>query len=346
MSRTPRNRFPSEKPAAGRSLLLRACLTLSILAGNWLSASESAEPLERESASMILAVGAPGEPVYEERFQTWATLWREAAAQAGVEFAEVGLTPNAADADRDTLKRLLSDWNRESEEPLWLVLLGHGTFDGRQARFNLRGDDLSAEDLAGCLESYRRPLVIVDCSSSSAPFLKALSHTNRVIITATSSGYEQNFAYLGRFLAEALQAPEADLDQDDQTSLLEAFVFAAHEVAQFYETDGRLLTEHALIDDNGDGLGTPVDWYQGLRVTRKATEGKVPDGLRAHQILLIPSAAERALPAAFRQQRDRLEQELAELRTRKESLDEQTYYTQLETILLKLARLYQSLDSQ
>src|SRR5213076_1421481 len=133
--------------------------------------------------------------------------------------------------------------------------LGHGTFDRRSAKFNLRGADLSADELAKWLAPVHRPLVVIDAASASGPFIKALSGPDRVIVTATRSGDEQNATRFGGFLADAVSDPLADLDKDGQTSLLEAFLVAAKRVDASYTEAGLLATEHALLDDNGDGLG-------------------------------------------------------------------------------------------
>ena len=165
------------------------------------------------------------------------------------------------------------------------MLIGHGTFDGKEAKFNLRGPDLSATELAAWLKPFRRPVIVINCASSSSPFLNQLSAPERIIVTATRSGYEDNFARFGKFMAEAIADPAADLDKDGQTSLLEAFLMASRRVKEFYEADGRLVTEHALLDDNGDGLGTPADFFRGVRAVKKPVEGGSVDGVRANQIV-------------------------------------------------------------
>jgi hypothetical protein len=115
---------------------------------------------------------------------------------------------------------------------------------------------------------------------------------------------------------------------------------ASHRVEEFYKEDARLATEHALLEDNGDGLGIPADWFQGTRATKSAKDGAPLDGLRAHQWHLKLSDAEKALPAEFRAKRDALELEVEALRAKKASLGEADYYARLEKLLLQLARLY------
>jgi hypothetical protein len=146
-------------------------------------------------------------------------------------------------------------------------------------------------------------------------------------------------------LSETIASPAADLDKDGQTSLLEAWLAAAQRTTEFYQNEERLATEHSLLDDNGDGLGTPADWFQGVRVVKKSSDQRAPDGLRAHQIHLLPSAAERALPAGRRAERDGVERELAQLRETKATLPADEYYAQLEALLLRLARLYRESSS-
>ena len=172
------------------------------------------------------------------------------------------------------------------------MLIGHGTFDGHTAKFNLRGPDVTAEELAEWLKPLKRPLAVINCASASAPFINRLAGENRVVITATKSGDEQNFARFGQYISAAIADPAADLDKDGQVSLLEAYLTACRQVAEFYEQEARLATEHALLDDNGDGLGTPAAWFRGLRATQRAKDGAALDGTRAHQFHLVASDRE------------------------------------------------------
>ena len=103
---------------------------------------------------------------------------------------------------------------------------------------------------------------------------------------------------------------------------------------------GRLATEHALIDDNGDGLGTPPDWFRGVRAQRKARDGASPDGTRAHQFHLVRSEEERNLTPEARAKRDEVEQRIARLREMKDNLYLEDYYRELEALMLELALIY------
>lgn len=305
-------------------------------------------PDETPRVSAIVVVGAEGTEEYGKQFRQWAGRWAEAAKRGRADFAQIGLDVVGKADDLDLLKQRLAetagtrDPRRANTEPLWLVLIGHGTFDGKTARFNLRGPDVSAGELAQWLKPVERPVAIINCTSSSGPFLNELSAPNRVVITATKSGHEYNFARFGDYLSSAINDPQADLDKDEQTSLLEAFLLASSRVQEFYAREGRLMTEHAMLDDNGDRLGTPADWFQGVRAVKSAKSGAEVDGLRAAQWHLVRSAREARLPADMRMRRDEIERDLAQLRQRKMQLAEDEYLKLIEPLLVELAMLYEN----
>jgi hypothetical protein len=292
--------------------------------------------------TVLVVVGAPGDAEFGSNFVHQADLWTRACTQAGCRQTTFGLDADGSTNDYDRLKLTLAEEPKEGLGQLWLVLVGHGTFDGKEARFNLRGPDVSATELALWLQPFQRPVAVVNTASASAPFLNKLSGTNRVLITATRSGYEQNFTRFGQFFAEAIANPEADLDKDGQVSLLEAFLTASRRVAEFYKVEGRLATEHALLDDNGDGLGTPADWFRGLRATKGPQENAPLDGLLAGQFHLVPSDTERGFTMEQRAQRDQLERAILLHRDKKGPLGDDEYYRQLEQLLVPLAQFYSS----
>jgi len=296
-----------------------------------------------EKPFVLIVVGASGEETYEPIFAKCEKLWRDSALKGGAEVATIGLDtiPNAeSDHDRQKLQEFIETFKHTNSTPAWLVFIGHGTDDGKQAKFNLRGPDFSAAELADWLKPAQRPIIIVNTASCSGAFVKPLSATNRVIVTATRSGGEINFAHFGEYMAESIGSLAADLDKDEQTSLLEAFLMASRRVADFYKDEGRLATEHALIDDNGDGLGTPADWFQGVRAIKKPEEGQSVDGRRARQIHLISNAADQKLTAAQRAKRDEIELAISNLRDRKAKMPKDNYYRELEFLLLQMSRLY------
>ncbi|HUQ72442.1 MAG TPA: hypothetical protein VM165_23140 [Planctomycetaceae bacterium] len=294
------------------------------------------------NARMILVIGAPGEETYAEQFAEWAAKWEQAAAKGGATLTVIG-REDGGPPDRERLQAAIVEAGTLSPNQLWIVLIGHGTFDRRTAKFNLRGPDVAASDLKTWLADVKSPTAIVDCSAASAPFLQTLAEPNRIVISATKSGGEQNFARFGEYLSQAIADPAADLDKDEQTSLWESYLAASRKTDEFYKTDGRLQTEHPLLDDNGDGQGTRADALRGLEPVQDAADGKSAlDGVKAHQWHLVPSAAESKLPPDIRRRRDDIELQILMLRTEKSKLSEDDYYGRLEALLVDLSRLSQS----
>ncbi len=147
-----------------------------------------------DRACVLIVVGASGSPDYAGQFSQSAELWEAAAAKAGAESIAIGRSQEPGITDRDRLHSVLAE-KSSGREPLWIVLIGHGTFDGREAKFNLRAD-LSDLELSQWLSSFKRPLVVINCASASGPFINRLSGQERVVLTAAKSGYELNYAAL------------------------------------------------------------------------------------------------------------------------------------------------------
>jgi len=293
--------------------------------------------------SLIVVVGASGDEQYGKIFAEEAEQWRATAKTSGVEFAIVGeVQVKGSDdklGDKAVLQAKLKQEAAAGDAPLWLVFIGHGTFDGRTAAFNLRGPDLSSTELAECLKEVTRPTIVINTTAASAPFLTALSAPNRVVVTATKSGTERNYARFGRYFAKRVIDPAADLDKDERTSLFEAYLAASRDTAEFYKSDGRIQTEHPLLDDDGDGKGVRADFFVRGRLVKKPAGEKAVDGDFSRRLALKPSANDALLTPAQLTQRDALEAELAELRARKAETPENEYFAVLERLLLQLARL-------
>jgi hypothetical protein len=296
-----------------------------------------------ENQKVIVVVGAAGTDEFGAMFSEWADRWEAAAVAGNADCTTVG-----RDDNRDDLQKLQQAVSEsamvQTTEPLWVVLIGHGTFDGRVARFNLRGKDVAASDLSEMLNASQRPIAIINSSSCSAPFVNALSGPNRVIVAGTKDGGEIQFARFGGFIADAVGTLDADIDRDGQTSLLEAWLFAAARTEQYYKSDGRLATEHSLLDDSGDGKGIRAEVFEGVRVKDTVGNKDELDGNLARHWHLVRSMAERSLMPEQRLQRNELEEKLEDLRQRKLTFAEDEYLLQLESILIPLAKLYESAE--
>ena len=314
-------------------------------------AQDAKPPVDDEHRLMLVVRGTSGTEEYGKQFDEWSQRWLLAARQGGAEAVRIG--PNGADAaseealtDYQKLQRVLGTFGTKhggsDAAELWIVLIGHGTFDGRTARFNLEGPDVSDNELSQWLEPLRCRIAVVNCASSSGPFLKTLARNGRVVITSTKSGAEQNFSRFGDHLSKAIGDASFDLDKDGQTSLFEAYLSASRQTEQFYETEGRLATEHALLDDTGDGQGTRSDFFRGIRLVKQTNDGTGADGRIAHQFHLVRSDAEQSLPPDVRAKRDEIEQHVLALRgRRKQFANDDAYYAELEPLLIQLAEAYE-----
>ncbi len=294
---------------------------------------------------LVIITGLSGEPRYAEEFHGWATTLMEAASNRwGLTKSSVHYLAETTERDPERIAARSTRENIEevlrglagragSEDRIFIVLIGHGTVRGEEARFNLPGPDMTAGDFAALLAGFpTQKIVFVNAASASGGFIVALSGNNRTIITATRSASERNRTLFGGFFAEAFAGDGADVDKDERVSALEAFNYARREVARAYEAEGRLLTEHALLDDNGDGEGS--DEPQGD-----------PDGSLARSLFMVGgagAAAGRQPPADPRlaelyRERESLERRVAALRARKDEMDPEAYERQLEETLIEIA---------
>ncbi len=329
--------------------LLTVCSTLLLHFSTVAYCDDEVDEKADDSRLVLVVVGAAGTAEYGRLFDTWAGRWMDAARQGGaaaVLIGEPAEEKKPTDTDREQLRQRIASLRDTTAHAdgteLWIVLLGHGTYDGRLARFNLRGPDVSATDLEQWLDGIECPTVVANCASASAPFMQKLAAPNRVVITATKSGAEQNFARFGEYLSRAIGDASLDLDKDGQTSVFEAYLSASRQTDQFYESEGRLATEHSLLDDNGDAQGIRADWFRGIRPVKKPKGTEAVDGCRAHQLHLVRSPAEQSLPSNLRQRRDVLELAVIQLRDRASQFEnEDEYYDLLEQLLIQLAQVYE-----
>jgi len=300
-----------------------------------------ASSADTNTLDLLIVVGAPGEKEFERDFRDEVQDWVNACRAGNKSFQVI----EAAQTNQLEQFTAVVTNQPSSEQEFWIVLIGHGTFDGKDAKFNLAGPDLSATNCAQILMNVPRPIIFVDTSSASAPFINQLSAPNRIIVTATKSGFEENYTRFGKFFAKSFSDLSADLDKDGQVSLLEAFLSSSRQVEDFYKSERRLSTEHALLDDNGDGKGTPATFYRGVRPAKKSEEDAVVDGFRSHQIHFVPNEAEARLSPALRKKRNDLELDLEKFRAHKAKLSEDAYLQEIEPLLLELARLYRDAEN-
>ena len=300
------------------------------------SAAEIAIFNEVNERRVMIITGAGGEEEYTELYAEWGESLAKAFDGNAAERVHITNKPEDIGA-RKTIESTLKKWVEKSDSEIWILLVGHGTFDGKAAKFNLVGNDASDADFKHWRKLHRGPLVFINTSSCSAPFIRSLSGPNRVVATATKSGYEQNFCRFGGYMAAALGQAGADLDKDGAVSVLEAFLIASRQAGEFYRENDRLVSENALLDDNGDGMGTPADWFRGVRTQKKAKGKSSADGKLSRLVFPVIPPAEKAIPAPLRKKRLAAEAKIETLRSLKKTLEAEIYYRDLEKLFLELA---------
>lgn len=335
----------------GTTEIARRWLSVSLFLSAWLLQGTNPAVAEDTSQvprpSLIVVIGAGGNPQYEITFYQWSERWVSAAKQANVAVTIIGRHRGEAKievTDYNLFREAIKQAEADALNPLWIVLIGHGTFDRRVAKFNLRGPDVSANELADWLKTVERPTAIINCASASGPFIPILSGPKRVVVSATKSGTEINFTRFGDHLSQAINDPAADLDKDEQTSLWEAFLMASRRTSEFYDTEGRIATEHALLDDNGDRHGVRADQFKGLTPIAKPADGLPLDGRRAQQWHLVPNQKDSKISVEQLARRNELELAIEQLRDRKDSLAANDYFRELEKLLISLAELNERLE--
>jgi hypothetical protein len=297
------------------------------------------------ASHLIVIAGVGGEARARDAFHEQATALATAAEkQMGLSAESVWCltekperAPAVIDArsDREGVERAFTAVAERSRpgDLVLLVLIGHGSHRSGEDRFNLPGPDMTPADFGRLLDRLPgRRLALVNTASASGGWVAALAAEGRVIVTATKSGMERNQTVFGRFFVQALTGEGADVDKDGRVSLLEAFDYARREVARFYEQEGRLQTEHAVLEDDGDGKG------------EAEPEPGSGDGRLARRAFLAPAggagrgeAGDDPALAALLAERTALEADLESLKGRRDAMPAADYDAELEDLLVALA---------
>ncbi len=324
-------------------ILITACFVLGT------ALSRPAEAQEAGSRYALLIGGLGGDASYTERFGGYLDETRSALVEHfGIPADHVTVLAENLLVDRpfvddvSTAENIREAFARLSaaatpDDHVYVILFGHGSYDGARAQLNIPRRDLTDADYADLLDGVDAGrIIVINTSSASGPFAATLSSPDRIILAATATGTQRDETVFPRFFVEALRSPDADLDKSGGLSVLELFRFTADEVARSFVATGHLATEHAVIDDDGDGEPTRFD-----RLDNGA------DGALAAVTYLRPPASMAAVSEADRpllRERESLQREIADVKSRKASMPEDAYYDALEEVLLELARLNERLD--
>ena len=284
-----------------------------------------------QDTHLLVIVGVGGDEEHVKQFNKYALAIMDAAKKHGVldtNIAYLGENPESsggrmkARATRENVTKAFGDLAAQAKaiDDVFIVLIGHGSFDGRQGAFNLPGPDLTAADYATLLAKFpTQKIVFVNTASASGAFVQALAGPARTIVTATKTGGERNETRFPEYFVEAFDNDAADRDRNGRVSVLEAFDYAAAKVKAAYEQEGHILTEHATLEDGNQGKFAATQFLAPARSRTAAAQ-----------------AADPALRALL-EERDALERQVAELRLRKDSMEPERYDQELEKVVTALA---------
>ena len=319
---------------------MRTCAACLVLLLAW------ATPAAAQDSYVLVVTGLEGDAEHGAQFFTWAsklvdtlrTTFQLPADRVVYLAEKPDRDPKkiSGSATRDAIEKAIAGLatRARSTDVIFIVLFGHGSADGTDARFNLPGPDLTAADFAKVLGRVQTSRVVfVDTTSSSGEFIKALAGPRRTILTATRSGAERYDTQFGAFFVEAFGADAADTNKDRRVSVLEAFTYARGQVQRAFEKEGLLQTEHALLDDDGDGAAAqePDATKPDGRVAATLYLGTPPLTTASGGLITDP-----ALKALY-EERVALERRIEELKAIKDTMPADKYEADLERFATDLA---------
>ena len=290
-----------------------------------------AAPAAAQDAHLVVVTGVAGDEEHATQFQAWAAAVVDHAKKSGLPAANVAYVGERPERDaariqarstRESVTKAVNDAAARAKpgDDVFVLLIGHGSFDGKDAAFNLPGPDLTVAEWGKLLDQFvDERVVFINTASSSGAFVEPLKKTGRTIVTATKTGGERNEPRFAQYFVEGLSSEGGDKDRNGRISILEAFEFALAKVKEVYEQGGHILTEHAVLEDSAQGKLAGAAFI-------------TPDKTRA----AIAQATDPAVRALMEQQSD-LERQVAALRLKKDLMDPAEYDRQLEKLLTDLA---------
>lgn len=294
----------------------------ALVTSSWALCFALAPALAEAASFTFIVAGLGGEPEYEERFREQAAAIAEAARKAAGASGQV-VVLTGEQARRDSVRRELQAFIEKVKpaDSATIVLIGHGTYDGEEYRFNVPGADLTGSELTKLFDRLTaKQQLIVNATSASGATIDLWQRPERVVITATKSGGERTATRFGQYWVQAVTGEAADVNKDEVVTAAEAFDYANRQVAASYKTEVALATEHARI------AGEETATFAVARIGGSALSGADPE------------------VTALLAQRGEIEHDLDGVKERKAALSQDEYYDELEGVLVKLALLQKQID--
>lgn len=272
---------------------------------------------------VVIVEGLGGEPRYAEQFAEQVQVIVDAAESLTAERRIRVFRADEALRDDvlDHFDRLGSDVSESDQVALYLI--GHGSYDDHEYKFNIRGPDLTGADIAGMLDKLpSTSQLLVNTSSASGAIAELAKSDNRMLILATRSGAERHATRFGNYFTAALNDPTADVDKNRIITAAEAFSFAARQVDDYFERNGQLATEHPRLEgERADRFGLAR-----LGAARPTSDDPVLNELIA--------------------ERDALNARIDSLRLEQESLPPEEYRSQLLRNMVELAETEEAIEAR
>ena len=280
--------------------------------------------------------GLGGELDYTQRFKMWADDIDGSLKKAGGDATVTTMIAPHLEEIRTRFAELAKQ--AKPADALVVLMIGHGSYDGRDYKFNITGPDLTATELASLLDRVpaQRQLV-VNMTSCSGGSIEQLRRANRIVISATKTGSEKNATNFARYFVEALREPAADTDKNESVSALEAFRYAQAKTTEFFDTQKRLATEHSVIEDTGKGMGERT-------ATAENGEGKLAGAFTVVRLGANAAAARDPNKRPLLDKKEQIEEAIEKLKFEKAAMPAQEYKRQLTQLLLELAKTQEALD--
>jgi len=315
----------------------------------------------------VIFCGSGGETEFVDKFYNWGTRLEQAIVQRLevpesnvflLTEAQEDLPEPTATTSLESIQSVLEIVGEQStsEDDLYIYFIGHGSYLRRTSKFHIPGPDLSAEILGKWLDDITlRRTIILNSTASSAAFINDLSAANRVICTATKSIEEINATEFMEHFITGLEDGSADLNHDERISFLEACEQAAELTAGWYLSEGLIATEHSILDDNGDRLGSRLPRTDALNEAQSASfaedfrtsadEPVLFDGMLARECFIQDYSFPPGVPEEWVASYLGVLETIRALKRGKADLDEESYYDELETLLIRAAMMNKKIRS-
>lgn len=272
---------------------------------------------------VLVVQGLAGEPFYQRQFDEQSSAIAAASQTLNPEQETLALT--GANATKEAIQSWFQEIDSQAKngDTVMVFLIGHGSHDQRDYKFNLRGPDLTGTELLTLLESNQASTkFVLNSSSSSGALLNAFKEKDIILATATKSGREKNATRFGRFFSMALTEESADLDKDKRIDIAEAFAWAERATADFYTGEGLLATEHPQLQGSNADRVTLNRWQQ------------------------RPANASNPKLKALYAERDKVDREVERLRIRRIGMSKDDYLLDFQELMLELADIQDQIDAE